>query len=1173
MANPFLEPIPTQTPAADNPFLQPIGGDETPTPTPEAPRQTPYPGYYYKAGIPPPIPEEEQQVQQGIANTLQGVLDPRNLLYTPLIGAGQDIARAGEAAYRASQGEPIDQINRDLYPEAFRYENFQQQPKQQRAQTISGDVLSVLMGGLLGRGLIGPHPAPAPEPPAAAPPGFGPPMVVPDPYAPPPGATSDLAAAINAAQQTKIQQTLARQAAQQAQPQPAIEQPLVGPGAQWDAAAAAQWHQRMQGVAAQLQQQAQLEQQVTGSVSAITARNIQDINEQIAQGYPAPPERRFVISPPQQPGAAANASQIAGAGKVSQRAVRPPVAQAAPLRPAVAQPPGIRQGAAGPQPSAGSAGGRPFAVPAGEEAYAGQQPGAPPVPPPPNVAKPEVIPRPRAETDAAAARLEALDPKINKKVVDKILNRNAHISEVETALLMRELQRASDAYDQAVDAVNGTQDGSPEQAVAMGGLTDASQRFQNAVDASYKSGTAAGRTLGFRAGIDRFSLARMMREMQANNAGRRLDNLPDVVNRVRELSGKLTDVQQRIQMHAELAREMDATLKEFATKKVAAARAPRAPQLSTRSFLSDAAARARSKIAQRRAQGRLFTGIDPEALYDHAVVGADLMARGLKGFSQWSAEMVRNFGQAIQPYLRQIYDKARQLLEATMATDRKLAAYKTRKRAAIEALQKKIDSGDFTRPERTKLALDREAQELQKEYENLRNQWKKELYIRQKAAMPGWRKTFDAFVEALRAEKLTGIGTLGKIASAAVVRPFQSLAEDVLAQPWRMMPVVKDIAAGAPTERPTLKPYTEYLPATWQGIKEIPSVLRGEHEPPEYSARGPSVLQVPGRIHGAGKNPIKTGEGALGFERARQWALREGLDPNDPEVAAQIAEFARQRGLRGIWMNDNFASRAFRQVLAMLERNLGAPGFVASRIARIFLPIVRVPTNLAIEAMRLHFGIPNAMVRIGMAVKNGVDSLSPAQKDIVMMNLKKGQIGAGLFALGYYIRNQLGGFYNPKTYKQVEQKTGLRPMEMKFLPQWMGAWASHNQPAMAMQAGATFGHLMDAKWPRGTTPVGRGVQAERGVIGGILGDVPFMNQLGNLDKLIIGEPMEFQKEGGQFLRGNIVPVLVQEIARWTDTHDRNGHPIKRYPRDIGQEVEMGIPGLRQTVPTRPRSGG
>ena len=55
---------------------------------------------------------------------------------------------------------------------------------------------------------------------------------------------------------------------------------------------------------------------------------------------------------------------------------------------------------------------------------------------------------------------------------------------------------------------------------------------------------------------------------------------------------------------------------------------------------------------------RLTTGIDPAEMADLAIIGAAKIARGTIKFTEWSAEMVREYGARIKPYLKQIYARS-----------------------------------------------------------------------------------------------------------------------------------------------------------------------------------------------------------------------------------------------------------------------------------------------------------------------------------------------------------------------------------------------------------------------------------------------------------------------------------------------------------------------------------
>jgi hypothetical protein len=90
------------------------------------------------------------------------------------------------------------------------------------------------------------------------------------------------------------------------------------------------------------------------------------------------------------------------------------------------------------------------------------------------------------------------------------------------------------------------------------------------------------------------------------------------------------------------------------------------------------------------ARKRMHTGLDPELLAAYAVKGAALLEGGIRDFAAWSAEMVSRHGENLRPYLRQIYDQAREhlrvsaefkggdLADAARALREQLDAYKAR---------------------------------------------------------------------------------------------------------------------------------------------------------------------------------------------------------------------------------------------------------------------------------------------------------------------------------------------------------------------------------------------------------------------------------------------------------------------------------------------------------------
>jgi hypothetical protein len=60
----------------------------------------------------------------------------------------------------------------------------------------------------------------------------------------------------------------------------------------------------------------------------------------------------------------------------------------------------------------------------------------------------------------------------------------------------------------------------------------------------------------------------------------------------------------------------------------------------------------------------------------------------------------------------------------------------------------------------------------------------------------------------------------------------------------------------------------------------------------------------------------------------------------------------------------------------------------------------------------------------------------------------------------------------------------------------------------------------------------------------------------------IQNPNEQSRVAGDLIKG-LIPQLVQNIAEDTDATDDY-----RPPKTVGQDVELGVPGLRQNVPVK-----
>ena len=65
------------------------------------------------------------------------------------------------------------------------------------------------------------------------------------------------------------------------------------------------------------------------------------------------------------------------------------------------------------------------------------------------------------------------------------------------------------------------------------------------------------------------------------------------------------------------------------------------------------------RIKARQAEGRMFSGGDPEDIQDLVIYGAAKITKGVVEFGAWSAEMVKDIGEGIKPHLKRVFDSAK----------------------------------------------------------------------------------------------------------------------------------------------------------------------------------------------------------------------------------------------------------------------------------------------------------------------------------------------------------------------------------------------------------------------------------------------------------------------------------------------------------------------------------
>lgn len=141
---------------------------------------------------------------------------------------------------------------------------------------------------------------------------------------------------------------------------------------------------------------------------------------------------------------------------------------------------------------------------------------------------------------------------------------------------------------------------------------------------------------------------------------------------VKDLANNIENILDKAKSGAKLTKTETDELKRFVTESKQfinevskPPKAPRAPQVPKDSrvkenvvkFLDSHEQAARERL---RARGIRMSSTPLDVWADYAIIGAAKMGKGTIKFADWSAEMVKDFGEEIKPHLHNLYDRSRQ---------------------------------------------------------------------------------------------------------------------------------------------------------------------------------------------------------------------------------------------------------------------------------------------------------------------------------------------------------------------------------------------------------------------------------------------------------------------------------------------------------------------------------
>ena len=370
----------------------------------------------------------------------------------------------------------------------------------------------------------------------------------------------------------------------------------------------------------------------------------------------------------------------------------------------------------------------------------------------------------------------------------------------------------------------------------------------------------------------------------------------------------------------------------------------------------------------------------------------------------------------------------------------------------------------------------------------------------------------------------------------------------------------------------------------------------------ELNASG-SLMEMPGRSHGYIKSFIKNPEFAYAHEqqvtfnlskmakiteelqnpnlsKLEKKALKEEYkmyDVTNEDVIQRINQQSLNHAKWAILMNDNKFTDKFRQ----FTKNTGIVG----KIVQSELPIVKIPINFVGRAFATKYGIIRAIMGksstesntaggtsfpgIAELIYKGTKNLTEDQANLLGRTLQIGTIGAGFTALGFW------------NYKKIHKNDdGSYQVFDKHISKNL----SHSPEFESIISGAETMQRMKEK---GESFIQAWLESDAE----ILSNNPFMNLLKygasvQLAQLMIDMQNPKKKantdfgKAGDILNKKIVdmiqPGFMKQTATSFDTEEPGFHPMgtttKRVPAGEAtdrwwQQFEMGVPGLRQNVPT------
>lgn len=450
-------------------------------------------------------------------------------------------------------------------------------------------------------------------------------------------------------------------------------------------------------------------------------------------------------------------------------------------------------------------------------------------------------------------------------------------------------------------------------------------------------------------------------------------------------------------------------------------------------------------------------------------------------------------------------------------------------------------------------------------------------------------KTLDAVADAKRVAILSSVPVAFKLAAAStelmILTPIEAAGGGVLSK----LPLLRSVAARAPRYgRFSLSVEGKALAegvSNW--VNDAKSIWkRGKTD---YELRygdgqkihtGKGLGEILGRLHAILKAPAARQEFARSFKYREEYYDKMNLPVSGEEMQTRIGLEAVLDAGRSIFKNDNPAVNLYNRFIvsglkSIADKRKEAKDPYGETIARGFqllfkeaLPIVKIPTNIFARMAEHALGTGSGLIRLLVAGFKGLKNIEPSQADLIMQNLRRGNIGLAFLLYGYFNPGVAGGYFQKGKYPGEDDADFG---ELKIGGVKVPKLLVHNPLLEMIQVGATIAKVREERKSK-LNPEQKGLyDATYKAFLGLVEEVPFVSELKHVADTVLNEH-DKRSFIGELLKSHI-PAVIQQGAAMVDPlkdkKDAKGKPVRRDPEGIGETIEMGIPGLRNTIPTGP----